>query len=229
MLKLGDKTIMGVVLPTVIFLVIFIVPWLDRNPYRLASRRKFAVAIGILFSVIMVILTYMGTPGFGIETPPAQDILSHLSPATEPGPVRELPWDELETGPDGVRKTYFVSYPPAWEDDPAYADRDRYEFVSGLEGAEGNEFHHLLREFKAEVENHPKLIAPIDNQAPLAQVTVEQIQPGLKWVVLTITWDEMATDPETGETTLKRHVKAKPEPDVQTSVLAIHQDAAYGE
>lgn len=246
LLKLGDKQLMGVVVPTVIFGIIFVVPWLDRNPHRLASRRKGAIAIGLVFSVVMVILTYMGTPGYGIETPPAQDILSHLVPATHAGPVRELPWEEIEAGPpDEVtglpgRKTYFVSYPPGWDADPKYADPERYEFVTTVDEQPGdNAFHHILREFKAEVENHPKLWAPVDNSAPLAAVTVEHIQPDLKWLNFTITWDEMAVDTATGEVmiengkpVLKRELKTGNNanlPDIQRSVLALHRDSGYGE
>lgn len=247
MLKLGDKSLMGVVLPTIIFAVLFVVPWLDRNPHRLARRRPAAIAIGVMFTVIMVILTYMGTPGYGIETPPAQDILSHLVPATHPGPVKELPWDQVEAGPvgeDGLpgRKTYFVSYPPEWVDNPAYQDAEAFEFVTTVEeGPEDNEWHRLLKEFKAEVENHPKLLAPIDNQEALAKVTVEHYHPNLKWVEFTITWDEFALDPKTkavimngDQPVLKRDLKADAlptdpgkVPDVQRSFIALHRDSNY--
>ena len=230
MLKLGDKSLMGVVLPTVIFGVIFVVPWLDRNPHRLASRRKVAIGIGIVMTVIMLILSYMGTPGYGIETPPAQDILSELVPATDPGPVRELPWDELETGPGGAKKTYFVSYPAEWPDDPAYADPERYEFVEGLSAEDEDAFHELLTEFKADVESAAKLIPPLDRKAPLAVVTVEKIQPDLKWVVLAINWDELVVDPDTGEPrrTPDGQLELK-RGNQQKSSLAVHRESDYGE
>ena len=197
LLKLGDKMIMGVAIPTVIFGVLFVVPWLDKNPYRLAKKRKLAIAMGIFASISMLILSYMGTPSYGIETPPAQDILSHFAPATDPGPVRELPWDELKTGPDGSKKTYFVSYPAKFEQDPKYTkDPAHYEFVKDLSGTDADEFHQVLRRFKAEVENEPKLIPPLDGQVPLATVTVENFQPKLKWVIMTIAWDEVLLDPK---------------------------------
>jgi ubiquinol-cytochrome c reductase cytochrome b subunit len=245
MLKLGDKQLMGVVLPTLMFAILFVVPWLDRNPHRLASKRKGAVAIGIMFSVIMVILTYMGLPQYGIETPPAQDILSHLVPATEPGPVKEMPWDEVEAGPVGEnglpgKKTYFVSYPPGWDTDPQYADPELYEFITTVDHQPGdNEFHELLRHFKSEVESHPKLMAPLDNSAPLAQVTVEHFQPNLKWAEFIITWDEFAVDDKTGEIrmegvrpVLRRDVKPAPatgQPDVQRAVVGLHRDSNYAD
>jgi hypothetical protein len=208
MLKLGDPTLMGVVLPTIIFGVLFAVPWIDRNPHRLARRRPFAILIGVLTCVIILVLTYMGLPQYGIETPQAQDILSHFVPATHPGPIKELPWDEIETGPDGAEKIYFVSYPAAWEKDPAFADKDKYAFVSGTEGEGDNEFQKLLHEYKAQVENATKLIPPFDanqgrfpTQFPLATFAVKMIQPGMKWIDMRITWDELVLDPRTGQPT----------------------------
>jgi hypothetical protein len=188
MLKLGDKTFFGVVLPTVIFGVLFVVPWLDLNPHRLPTRRKGAVIIGLAFSIAMILLTYMGTPGYGIETPPAQNILSHLVPQTHPGPVRELPWEEVATGPKGARKTYVVSYDERVKSNPVYADA---EFIEEISTEAEDEWHEILTEFKAEVENQPKLIPPIHGDVPLAEVTVENIQPDLKWAVFTINWDEL--------------------------------------
>lgn len=209
MLKLGDPTLMGVVLPTIIFGLLFVIPWLDRNPHRLARRRPYAVLMGVLASVAILVLTYMGLPQYGIETPQAQDILSEFVPATHPGPIKELPWKEIETGAGGGEKVYFVSYPASWEKNPAFADKEKYEFISALEAPGDDEFRHLLREFKAKVENATKLIPPYDAlngtfplQYPLATVAVRSYQPGLKWLDLRITWDEVVLDPATGKPTL---------------------------
>ncbi len=249
LLKLGDPVWMGVILPGIIFGILFVVPWLDRNPHRLPSKRPAAIVMGIATVVITIVLTYMGTPGYGIETPPAQNILSHLVPATHPGPVKELPWEEIEAGPmneeRGVAglRTYFVSYPEDWESMEAYADRELFVFVQP-EGeemsaeehgiAEDNEFLHVLREFKAEVENQPRLIAPIWQEYPLAQVTVEETAPGLKWVEFKITWDEILRDAEGepilgdgGEFQFKRMSKPEPVPDEQAEAIAVHRDANY--
>jgi hypothetical protein len=219
MLKLGDPTLMGVVLPSIIFGLLFVVPWLDRNPHRLARRRPLAIAMGVATTLMILVLTYMGLPQYGIETPQAQDIMSHLVPATHPGPLKETPWEELVTGPDGSEKVYFVSYPEAWESDPAYQDEERFEFIRGLHpeaGEADDEFHHILRQFKAEVENATKLIPPFDAtvnrypaQRPMAMVTVSNRQPGLKWLDLRITWDELVLDPKTGKPTQIIHYQVK--------------------
>ena len=251
LLKLGDPTLMGVVLPGVIFGILFVIPWLDQNPHRLPSKRPAAIAMGILTVILMVVLTYMGTPGYGIETPPAQNILSHLVPATHPGPVKELPWDALEAGPieEGEQvhslRTYYVSYPESWLTKEDYADRDKYVFIRG-EGVgepmtveadgidEHSEFLHILREFKHDVENEKKLIAPLGEEDALGKVTIEETQPGLKWVVFSITWDELALNPDgsyilndNGDHLFKRETKAEPLPDVQYEQIGVHRDSNY--
>jgi hypothetical protein len=242
LLKLGDKTFFGIIVPTLIFGVLFVLPWLDRNPHRLASRRKFAIGMGIISIVAMVILTYMGLPAYGIETPAAQDILSHYAPQTHPGPVRELDYEELETGPDGARRTYFVSYPESYATDPQYADEELYTFIERpMPGEEPrSEFHEILLELKADVESEPRLMAPLDDSQAFAVVTVENIQPDLKWVEFRIAWDEFVRDPDTGEVVLiedpetgqmrpmiKRDEKDDPVPDEQYAVVTRHRDANY--
>jgi ubiquinol-cytochrome c reductase cytochrome b subunit len=90
MLKLGDPTLMGVILPTIIFALLFAVPYIDRNPSRLGKNRKVALSLGVLFALATVILSWMGTPWWGIETPFAPRILQDLSPQEGHGPVENL-------------------------------------------------------------------------------------------------------------------------------------------
>ncbi len=234
MLKLGGKGLMGIILPTIIFALLFAVPWIDRNPHRLAKRRPVAIGIGVMLTIIFLILTYMGTPGYGIETPPAQDILSHFLPATHPGPFRELDWDTIDTAEGGEQRTYFVSYPDGWEEDPNYADRDKFVFIASLNEEEGQEgeFYDLLREFKAEVEKAAKLIPPSNTSLPLAKVTVENLMPELKWSIWTIQWDEIVTDADgnflQNEDGSFEWKLADGKQNYQESTAAIHADSKYG-
>ncbi len=90
MLKLGDPTLMGVIVPTIIIGLLFAVPYIDRNPSRLGKNRKVAITLGVLFILVNVIFSYMGTPFWGIQTPPATRILQDLSPQEGEGPVEEI-------------------------------------------------------------------------------------------------------------------------------------------
>jgi ubiquinol-cytochrome c reductase cytochrome b subunit len=95
---LNSKEIMGIVLPTIIFGVLFAVPYLDRNPHRSLSKRPWAVSAGLLVVLVLVALSYMGLPGYGIETPAATRIIQDIAPEEGTGPLREVPFDELVPG-----------------------------------------------------------------------------------------------------------------------------------
>jgi ubiquinol-cytochrome c reductase cytochrome b subunit len=112
MLKMGDPALMGIVVPTLVFLVVFAVPYIDRNPYRMMSKRPIAVALGLLFVVALGILSYMGTPLYGIETPAAVRIVQDLAPEEGIGPLRAIPYDQLEPGVYEVGVTDSTTLPP---------------------------------------------------------------------------------------------------------------------
>jgi len=112
MLKLGDPALMGIVIPTIVFLLLFAVPYIDRNPYRMMSKRPIAVALGLLFVVALAVLSYMGTPLYGIETPAAVRIIQDLAPEEGIGPLRAIPYDQLEPGVYEVGTTDPTTLPP---------------------------------------------------------------------------------------------------------------------
>lgn len=95
---LNSKQIMGIVLPTLLFGLLFAVPYIDRNPHRSLFKRPVAVAIGILFVLVLVMLTYMGQPEYGIETPAATRIIQDLAPEEGTGPLHRIPFDQLQPG-----------------------------------------------------------------------------------------------------------------------------------
>jgi len=98
MLKLGDKSLMGIVIPTFIVLLFIGVPYIDRNPYRSFTKRPVAVALGILTITFLIGLSYMGTPLYAIETPAATRILQDLAPEEGVGPLRAVPYEQLQPG-----------------------------------------------------------------------------------------------------------------------------------
>jgi hypothetical protein len=95
---LNSKQIMGIVFPTILFGLLFAVPYLDRNPHRSLFKRPVAVSIGLLFVLGLVMLTYMGRPGYGIETPAATRIIQDLAPEEGEGELRLIPFDQLQPG-----------------------------------------------------------------------------------------------------------------------------------
>ena len=98
LLKLGDKTLMGVVLPGVVFGGLAILPYVDFNPSRRASDRKLILSAGVVFALVMIILSYMGTPKYGVAGVPAQEVIQEFIPVEGVGPVRVLMYEGLPVG-----------------------------------------------------------------------------------------------------------------------------------
>ncbi len=98
MLKLGDKTLMGIIIPTILGGLLVAIPYIDRNPHRSLHKRPLAVAIGLLTVLVLVALSYMGLPQYGIKHTAAQRIMQDLAPQEGVGPLRAVPFDQLQTG-----------------------------------------------------------------------------------------------------------------------------------
>jgi len=181
MLKLGDKTVMVTILPTMIFGLLFAIPYIDRNPHRSVFKRPFAVAPGLLFALTLVALSYMGTPQFGIETPSATRILQDLVPEEGTGPLREIPFDQLQTMVYEVGVTQPVNLCPDLPFGCPALEAVFTEFGSRVKQAESE------GKFKD----------------PRAVLLIEDWQANLKKITLRIVW----ADPESGATkTYDRHI-----------------------
>jgi quinol-cytochrome oxidoreductase complex cytochrome b subunit len=164
LLKLGDPTLMGVVLPGLLLTILFAIPYIDRNPSRLARNRPIAIAWGLLWALALVVLSYMGTPEYGIESPPATRIVQDLIPEEGVGPVRELPFEQLVPG------IYVVN-----ETDPE-------ELPLGLEAI----FEEYTERLMAAEETNP------DFNDISAVMVISDWQPDLKKVTPRIQWTDAA-------------------------------------
>jgi ubiquinol-cytochrome c reductase cytochrome b subunit len=181
MLKLGDKTIMGIILPTIIILLLVGVPYIDRNPHRLLSKRPLAVSLGIIAALTLVVLSYMGTPLWGINTPAATRILQDLAPEEGTGPLREIPFEQLQSGVYEVNATDPTNMCP------------NLDFGCPQLETVFNEYSQRVNE-AADAGKLP------DVQAVLL---IEDWQKDLRKVTPRIVW----TDPDSGDTkTYERHI-----------------------
>ncbi len=179
MLKLGDKTLMGIIIPTVIVLLLFAIPYIDRNPFRSLYKRPIAVGVGIFAVITLIVLSYMGLPHYGIQTPAATRIIQDLAPEEGVGPLRAIPFEQLQTG------VYEVG---------AEVPRDLCPNLDyGCPALTS-----VFKEFSERVTyaaTNDKL--PDYKRLPNARavMVIEDWQQDLKKVTLRITWD----DPATGE------------------------------
>jgi quinol-cytochrome oxidoreductase complex cytochrome b subunit len=98
LLKLGDPTLMGVIVPTLAFGLLAVIPYIDLNPSRRAKDRRVALVLFMLTCALFIILTWMGTPYFMVESPPAEEVVQIMLPEEKAGPVRETEWYKLTLG-----------------------------------------------------------------------------------------------------------------------------------
>jgi quinol-cytochrome oxidoreductase complex cytochrome b subunit len=166
MLKLGDPTLMGVIIPNILILILLAIPYIDRNPKRMARNRPFAIAWGLIWAIALGVLSYMGTPAFGIETPSAARIIQDLAPEEGIGPLRAIPYDDLVPG------IYIVN-----ETDP-----------DTLPGALGDVFGTYTDRINTAAEKDP------DFNNPDAVMLVSNWAPDLKQITMRILWEEANTD-----------------------------------
>jgi hypothetical protein len=173
MLKLGDKALMGIVIPGLLVVLLLGIPYIDRNPNRSFVKRPVAVAIGVLFILALLVLSYMGTPLYGIETPTATRIIQDLAPEEGSGPLYEVPFDQLQQG------TYIVNETPTENlcPDLDFGCPDLEEFFA--------EYTSMVNE---SIES-----GDLPNGEGI--LVIENWQAELKKVTMRILWD----DPESGE------------------------------
>lgn len=94
LLKLGDKVVMGIVLPTVIFGLFFVLPYIDLTPSRRYAHRRMMLTAATVTTFAWTVLTYMGTPWYGVDTAADIEIAQELIPMEGVGAVRAVPFDQ---------------------------------------------------------------------------------------------------------------------------------------
>ncbi|MBI5563365.1 MAG: cytochrome bc complex cytochrome b subunit [Chloroflexi bacterium] len=177
-LKLGDKSFFGVILPTILVVILMLWPYLDYNPSRRYGDRRIAIAAMFVVIGLLLVSSYMGTPGFLVTTAPQIEIGHHFLPGEQAGPVRSIPFDELLPGTWSTQSVELVP------DNAPELQRVMKELehevaaVPPVEVVEGKEVRYT--NLRAEL------------RISVAQGTEDE--PTVKQVVLVVRWDEEPTD-----------------------------------
>ncbi len=177
MLKLGDKSLWGVVVPGSLLLLHFFLPYYDYNPSRRARDRRFAWAVSFFSVGVIVILSFMGSSAYLVGGASETEIGFEFMRPERLGPhdVRRISFAEMLPG----------TYDTAALDETLKADSPRlYEKLEELQ--------HLIERFQ-----NPNL-------APQKQLTnghaIVKIEDWLKdeeglsvlrRITLTLEWDGM--------------------------------------
>jgi hypothetical protein len=161
LLKLGDKTLMGVILPTILVGAFTLWPYFDVGPNRRYGARRPAITLSLLFISAIFILTWMGTPAFAVETSLDQEIMFEMAPSTKVGLVRAIPYEDLVPGAYST------------EDYKSTVPDDAPELLAVME-----EYAHLVEEAQEELPN------------AVGFMVIDQMQADLRGVTLRLVWDD---------------------------------------
>ncbi len=169
LLKLGDPAVMGVMAPSALFALFFLLPYIDGNPSRRARDRRIAIYLGLILSAALVFLTWMGTSKYAVQLPPAEAVVQVALPEEGVGPVRDLSWEALKPGEWDTRTSTISTAGPEL--------RQVMAQVAELIGQE-----------------HSRAKAAGGQGLPegYAKLAIEQWQPGVRKVTLRVFWQPEA-------------------------------------
>jgi quinol-cytochrome oxidoreductase complex cytochrome b subunit len=167
LLKLGDKVLMGVILPLLMGGILLLTPLIDRTPenpippHHRIGQRPIALAVAAVSVSALGLLSYLGTHHYGIHLPPAERIAQDLAPQEGRGPLHGIPFDQLMVGLYDIDTVDANSLPPA--------------------------LGHLFAKFSAQVKAalHRSLMPKATGI-----MVVEDWQKDLKRITLRITWED---------------------------------------
>jgi quinol-cytochrome oxidoreductase complex cytochrome b subunit len=203
-----SPAIQGVILPTVIFVILFAVPYIDewwdrfwgRAPSRVGKNRKLGIAMGLMAVLLVILFSYFGTPLYAVSAPPAVEIGQEFMPeeCVLP-PVPLLPDNCGE-----VRRLGYANLPAGTYDLAQY----------GAAPANATRFQALLVNLQQAVQtqaDHAKKSSTQGLADAQGFFIVEEWQTNLKKVTLRITW----TPREKGDT------------GAYERIIYLHKDSAY--
>jgi quinol-cytochrome oxidoreductase complex cytochrome b subunit len=100
MLKLGDKSLWGVVVPTILLVLHMALPYYDYNPSRRARDRRFAWAVSFFSVGVIVILSFMGSSAYLVGGAPETEVGFQFMRPERLGPedIRNVAFDDLLPG-----------------------------------------------------------------------------------------------------------------------------------
>ncbi|MBI5302311.1 MAG: cytochrome b N-terminal domain-containing protein [Chloroflexi bacterium] len=181
-----SPAVQGVIFPTVIFVVIFAIPYIDewwerfwgRTPSRQGKNRKLGLSVAIISLVLFVVFSYFGTPYFGVSAPPAVEIGQEFIPEECVLPPIPLLLDNCGE----VRRLGYEGLPVG-----------SYELAQhGAPPANAEEFDRMLARMQTAVARESQRGKETSGKSGLVDAqgffVVEDWQMRLKKVTLRITW-----------------------------------------
>jgi hypothetical protein len=172
------KVFWGVIVGPLMFLLLFVLPYIDPNPSRRYGDRKIMLSLGALFAAAIIYLSLAGIPtgvpitGFGyVGGDPASEVGQAFIPDEGVGPVRRLLYSQYVVG----------SFPISADPNTGSAGLDS-----------------LIRDIHNDMEARKVRPDPLGRRLS-AEATgtleVKQIQENLRQVIITINYTDEAGNP----------------------------------
>jgi quinol-cytochrome oxidoreductase complex cytochrome b subunit len=209
LLKLGDKTLMGVILPGVLFGAFTLMPYFDVGPVRHWGKRRMAISSSLIFMYLMSVFSWMGTPLFLVQTTMDQEIFHELAPTEKIGYAREVAYEDYQAlipmGTIAMQETDELF--ARGEDDEPYA------LWTEINTEDKPALAHMLEEYEHLVHEAGELDPDLGGLPGVeGYFYVEQIQADVVGVTLLLEWiDPETNQPNTADLYVPLHQDAYPE------------------
>jgi ubiquinol-cytochrome c reductase cytochrome b subunit len=233
LLKLGDKVFFGLVIPTVLLLLLLVVPYIDTGKSRRYANRRFGLTLAMLAVVGFVILSWMGSPEYAVDTSGDQEIAQVLAPQEGVGPLRSVPFEDLVPGAYHTAVLADETLAAEWNARFEAEGRNMARFtVSPVpEDAHGllsvmEEFDRLIAEYERELPNawgmvivQPWQGGELDTNLVRAEIYIEWDRPLLE--------DGQVARDADGNIVPELNEDGEPIRDSSGKAIYIHADSGY--
>ncbi len=182
-LKLGDKTFWGVIFPTILVGLLLLWPYIDYNPSRRYGDRRLALAAMFGTIGVLVISSFMGTPGFAVVTAPQIEIGHEFMPGEQTGPIRKIPFNQMLVG------TWSTQDLEAIPDDAPQLRQVMEELAAAVAAVPPVEY----------INGKQVLYTDMYGELTISVAQTAGGEPTLKELVLGIHWKEQPVDPTNGQ------------------------------
>ena len=177
-LGITPKTFWGIMIPPIIIVLLFVVPYIDPNPSRRYKDRKVALVLGVAFEALILFLSLAGRPqgvptwlsGFGdVRGDAATEVAQEFIPDEGESKIKEIPYSQLVEG------EYTVS------DNPQVADAPKLNEVI-------KEINEVMLQLKGHADPARKLATDATTT-----LSIVKLQQNLKSATITVKYTDATT------------------------------------
>jgi hypothetical protein len=167
-----------------------------------------AIALWMFSMAVLVVLTWMGTPYFLVESPPAEEVVQIMLPEEKDGPVRQTDWDKLtvgewDTSRDNSAASFDVQQLMVLYDELIHHEHEKVVERHETKLRRLERQRNLSEAEQADLENLRNTDPGLPNG--YGKMIIENWQEGLKKVTMRVFWTPEGSSEQTFEKTFYIH------------------------